>query len=414
MKIFHASDIHYCGEHLTEVDRCFNAAIDAAVERDCACAVLSGDLFDRRLELHAPAVLAALTAVRRLADCMPVLILQGTFSHDAPGSLDAFRLLASDYPVHVADAIQQVALLHGAEWCASTGWRFEETPEHCAALFSCLPAVNKATLAGAVGCAGAAEAIGDHVAQLLAGWAPSSLAARGTGIPSIVVSHGTVSGCLTEHGVPMAGLDHEYTAGTLFAAEASAVMLGHIHKHQAWERDGRRIAYPGSVGRLHFGELDPKGVLVWSVEAARASFEFIETPARRLLQIDCNGAPDLAELAALAEQAAGAHVRIRYQIDEEHRHSVDKAALAALFAAAEAVKIEGRINPVQRTRAAGIGRTPSLTDKLVQWAAVVGVDAAPLVDRLALLQAHDPEAIAEQVAAAPGREHAPATLSEAA
>jgi exonuclease SbcD len=34
----------------------------------------------------------------------------------------------------------------------------------------------------------------------------------------------------------MAGFDHEFTTGSLFAAGAQAVLLGHIHRHQLWLR----------------------------------------------------------------------------------------------------------------------------------------------------------------------------------
>ena len=59
----------------------------------------------------------------------------------------------------------------------------------------------------------------------------------------------------------MAGMDHEFSVGGLFALEASAVMLGHIHKHQTWQNDGRMIAYAGSLCRLHHGEIGDNGGL---------------------------------------------------------------------------------------------------------------------------------------------------------
>jgi exonuclease SbcD len=68
---------------------------------------------------------------------------------------------------------------------------------------------------------------------------------------------------VTEHGVPMAGFDHEFTTTSLFSAGVQAFMLGHIHKHQSWDDSGRVIAYAGSIGRFHHGELDAKGFLQW-------------------------------------------------------------------------------------------------------------------------------------------------------
>jgi len=80
-----------------------------------------------------------------------------------------------------------------------------------------------------------------------------------------------VFGCVSEHGVPMAGFDHEFTTGALFAAEAQAFLLGHIHRHQAWTAEGAAgrqcIAYAGSIGRLHYGEEGEKGFLLWEIDA---------------------------------------------------------------------------------------------------------------------------------------------------
>jgi DNA repair protein SbcD/Mre11 len=403
MKIAQFTDLHFSPKTLEEVDRCMAFAVDAAIEKGCDAAVLSGDTFDHRIELHSPAVSAVLQHVRRLAEHMPVLVLQGTFSHDAPGSLDVFKTIGGQCPVFVADRICQVALVGSKwtqKWVASDLWVFgpyAHCPPDTAALFSCLPAVNKGALAAAVGAKNAAAELGEHVFNVLKGWAPNNLAARADGVPTVVVSHGTVSGSITEHGVPMAGLDHEYTTGALFAAEASAVMLGHIHQTQTWEQDGRMIGYGGSIARLHFGELTDKGFLLWNVGYAGATVDFIVTPARSLLQIDYPGPPDMAELATLAEKAGGTHVRVRYVLDEEHRHAVDKAEIKALFAAAAEIKIEARINPITRTRSEGMNSATSLAEKLVKWCGVTATESAPLVERLAALQAYDPEKIVSMI-----------------
>ncbi|HET7674483.1 MAG TPA: metallophosphatase family protein [Gammaproteobacteria bacterium] len=404
MKVAHISDVHYAAETLKEVDRCFTFAVDAAIERECETAILSGDLFDHKVDLHTPAVNAVLTQVRRLADTMPVLILQGTYSHDAPGSLDVFKHIGGRFPVHVADRIGQVSLYRDEKqnlrWRASDNWRFERILADTLLLVSCLPSINKGEVAAKLESVGdAATAVGDAVCELMQGWAPNNSQARAVGVPTIVTSHGTVTGCVTEHGCPMAGLDHEFTTGSLFAADASAVMLGHIHAHQEWEQDGRRIAYPGSVGRLHFGEMQDKGMLIWDVSADHADAEFIVTPAKVLLQADFDGAPDMDELATLAEKSAGAHVRVRYQIDEEFRSTVDKKAIEKLFmdAGAEVCKVEGRVNPIQRSRASGMNKALTLADKVKKWGEVTETEADPLVERLALLESTNVDQIVSDI-----------------
>ena len=216
-------------------------------------------------------------------------MLQGTFSHEPPGTLAVFRLLGGRHPVHVADRIAQVALMQDGQWCESNGWRFDDLPNRMLALFSCVPTVNKAVVAAHVGASAAAEAVGHHLAELLRGFAPNNRAARAQQVPTLAVSHGTVFGCITEHGVPMAGFDHEFTTGSLFATGAQAVLLGHIHRHQSWMADGvggqQCIAYPGSIGRFHHGEDGDKGFLMWDVMAGGATCTLVPAPARRTIPL---------------------------------------------------------------------------------------------------------------------------------
>jgi len=164
-------------------------------------------------------------------------------------------------------------------------------------------------------------------------------------------------------------------------------MLGHIHKHQAWEQGGRVIAYPGSIGRLHYGEEDAKGCLLWDVAPDSASFRFIETPARRMLHLTFSGRPDMDTVRAAAADAAGAFVRVRWEIAEEERSSVDRGEIERVLAGAAELKLEGRVVLLLRARSAGISAVPTLADKLRRWAELTGVDDEPLVERLAWLQA---------------------------
>ncbi|MDE1544099.1 metallophosphatase family protein [Dechloromonas agitata] len=403
MRLAHFSDLHYGTATLEEADRCFGTAIDRVVAAGVEAAVLSGDATDHGLDLHEPATIRLLGQVRRLADHCPVLILQGTFSHEPPGTLAVFRLLGARYPVHVAERIEQVALLADGRWLASTGWRFDALPAGARALVSCVPTINKAVVAAAVGAAEAAQAVGEHLALLLAGFAPINRRARGQGIPTLALSHGTVFGSLNEHGVPMAGADHEFTTGVLFATEAQAVMLGHIHRHQCWQQQGpvgrQCIAYAGSIGRFHYGEEGDKGFLLWEVAADAAYCELVPTPARRTVDIVFEGRPDLAVLQAAVDRHGvdGAHVRVRWTVADEDRHAVDRAAIMRLLAGAAQSRLEGRIVPVVRARAPGISQLDSLTAKVQRWAELTGVEPACVLACLETLGQDGPAEIAARL-----------------
>jgi exonuclease SbcD len=274
-------------------------------------------------------------------------------------------------------------------------------------LFSCVPTVNKAVVAATVGASSAAQAVGEHLALLLRGFAASNQAAHLQGLSTIGVSHGTVFGCISEHGVPMAAFDHEFTTGALFGAQAQAFMLGHIHRHQAWERQtaalegraGRQcIAYPGSIGRFHYGEEGDKGFLVWDIGADEVRYTLEPTPARSTLDIVFEGKPDLAGLREAVEREGidGAFVRVRWTVADEDRHEVDRMAMQVLLEGAAEVKLEGRIVPVVRTRAAGISQLANLAEKVRVWATSTEAKPQPLLDCLQALASQAPEAIAER------------------
>jgi DNA repair protein SbcD/Mre11 len=405
IKVAQFSDLHYSAKNLHEAHRCFSFAVDEAIRLAVDLAVIAGDTTDHALDMHSPAVGRLAGEVRRLADHCPVLMLQGTFSHEPPGTLAIFRLLGGKHPVHVADRISQVGVTRGGRWIACDDWRFQTLPDDAAVLLTCIPTVNKAAVAATVGAAAAAEAVGTELAALLAGYAAINRAAREAGMPTIGVAHGTVSGCITEHGVPMAGFDHEFTTASLFAAGAQAFMLGHIHKHQHWVNgDGRVIAYAGSIGRFHHGELDAKGFLRWEVGATESRFELVQTPAKRTVDLVFDGAPDIDAIAQAAKdgQVDGAFVRVRWTVAEEDRAQIDRDAIRSALAGAAHVQMEGRVMPVMRARAEGISRAGSLAEKLRVWARLTGCDAGPLEDRLGKLGRLEPARIAEDVLAGCG------------
>lgn len=398
LRIAHFSDLHYANDTLEEVDRCFAFGARSAVEQGANVAVITGDATDHALDAHAPSFTALARRVRELADHMPVLLLQGTFSHEPPGTLSIFRFLGGKFPVQVADRIGQVALRQDGTWQACAGWRFETLPSDIAGLFSTVPTVNKATVAAHVGALAADIAVGEQIGHLLRGFAPINQIARLANVPTVLLSHGTVSGCMTEHDVPMLGLDHEFTTSALFDAGASAVMLGHIHAHQVWQSGSRLIAYAGSIARLHYGEQGEKGYCLWEVDGESAHVQQFATPARRMVHFEFAGPPDLAVLEA-SQDIDGAFVRVRWTIPDEDRATISYKQIEQLLARAAGFKLEGRIVAVERSRAEGISSTPGIADKLRKWTEVTGTQSGPLLERLALLEQLIPKDIVAQVLA---------------
>ncbi|MFC5550264.1 metallophosphoesterase family protein [Massilia aerilata] len=398
LKILHASDLHYSPGNLVEADRCFGHAVEQAIAHDVAVAMLTGDLTDHALDGHSPALLALAKRIKQLADHCPVFLLQGTFSHEPVGLLKMLEMIGARHPIIVSDKIGMIGLSEG-KW-------LEYDPTYTDVKYdlviTSVPTVNKAELALVVGADNASVEMGNHLAALLGLFGPANAALRRRGVPTVLASHGTVDGSLNESGVPMAGLDHEFSLGALFSAQTSATMLGHIHMHQQWtrEHDGRtqRIAYPGSIGRYHYGELGEKFCLIWNVSAETADFTPVQTPSKRMIEIAFDGVPNLDELATVAEQCRDAFVRVRYSVDEEFVKTVDRQAIKQILGTAAEVKIEGEVLTIQRQRCAGISTLTSVEERFMRWCDFTNTPKDGLAERLSMLQTMAPEDIASAFA----------------
>lgn len=397
VKVAHMSDLHYSATNLAEADRCFEDAVTKAILHGVDCAVITGDSTDHAMEAHSPAVRALAAQIQRLSDHCPVLMLQGTFSHEPPGFLRMLMMVCGKYPVSVADGISRWGLLKGSAFT-----RFDELMlRQYDLVVNAMPTLNKAHVAllNNEGEDDASVEARSVISGVIRSWGDQNIQCHELGIPTMVLSHGTVFHSINENGVPMAGTDHELGVDTLFEAKAHAVALGHIHKHQVWSDGPQKIAYAGSIGRFHHGEQGDKGWILWDLapKTTGINLEFVVTPSRRNVDFVFEGPPDLEAIKARQNECVGAFVRIRYTIDEEHRQNVDRVAIRSLLETAADVQIEGRTCVVQRQRAEGIS-TVSLAQKLELWAVASGTpDVAGLQSRLQMIEADPAEAVAAQV-----------------
>ena len=391
ISIYQFSDCHYSPQNIEESDRCVGEVVSVAIQSKPDAFVLSGDSTDHRLEVHSTALRALATRIKQCAEIAPILLLQGTYSHEPPGTIEMFGLLSNS--IAIANRICQIALTTESTWIYSEGAMFHRNELDLGfvkAVFTCIPTLNKASLASSFGASEAAEEMGIQIQRYLKGAGVINAYFNSRGIPTIGVSHGTVNGCITEHGVPMMGNDHEFTREALFDAECSAFMLGHIHKHQCWNKEERLIAYPGSIGRFHYGEIGDKGFLKWKIFPNGAEIDFHVTPSRNMMLFDYDGMPNMSELKLASTKCHGAYVRVRCQIDQEHTQLINREQILEIFKDAKEVKTEIRILAIQRSRCDGINTENSTSAKLERWCELTSINPEPLVERLQLLDVSSP------------------------
>lgn len=386
LKVLHSADLHFSisADKLPEVVRTTDALLVQARAEQPDVIVLAGDTvdeYDGRIRLDSDCARAAIAFVQEAANIAPVVIIRGTKSHDRESPY-FFQHLRARNPIHVATSIEQMALvrhdmdLHAYfyEWRPMNDQRLVDG-ERTVAVFSLVPSLDKSQLLAHMDAsiAGGNVIFRELVHDLFAGF---GLVNETCQCPTFLVTHGMLTGAVFSSGQTAVGEDLEFGLSDLQAAKASAVLLGHVHKHQVFPGN---VAYSGSPGRLNFGEQEDKGFLVWDCEGrAVPVMRFIPLPARRFcfgaVEWDGSAATVLAEARRIAEDCSGADVRFRYTIPEEERLSVDRSALELLFlgAGANRAKIEMNVIPKQRTRAAGISARHLLTEKVQQWGETVG------------------------------------------
>jgi len=393
VKIAHLSDLHYCRENLEETSRCVDYAVQEAASIGCDVMIVSGDLFERRLSANDEAYLEALLAIRRASEHFPVFILQGTYSHDAPGQLRPFRYISTRHPVYVFDEESGVVVLR-----ADGQWELAGTTEHDISnvrLVVCaLPPFNKAK-AAAIDVRSTESVIYAELSEIIEQFANWADAAKVAKVPVVMVSHGTVTGSITEHGIPMAGTDHEFTQDMLARAHCD-VLLGHIHQHQVFDLGSHKAAYAGSIGRFHHGEKGQKGWLLWEIGPVSSVMQR-PTPHTLSLGIELHTVDEVERLAQIMDKEYHDYlmpdmmgrtvVRLRFHVDEEHRGAVDLDAIRETLSGFMDVKIEPIIHPVIRTRTPGINKSVDSLERLTHWAKAVNEDAP--VAQLQMLEKYE-------------------------
>lgn len=400
VSICHTGDLHFSPENLVESETCFDQIFHDQSANPPTVFLINGDSTDHRLDVHSKAFLSLAKRIKHLSDLAPVILLQGTYSHEPVGTIEILSLVSGRYPIAVANRICQIALADKS-WIYSERSVFAENEldlSKVTCVFTCVPTTNKATTAAMLNTTEyVAQEMGAQIQTYLKGTSVINQFFSYNGIPTIGISHGTVHGCLTEHGVPMVGFDHEFTSEALFDAQCSAFMLNHIHKHQLWTKGDRQIAYSGSIGRFHYGETDDKGYLLWRVGPTSATFEFKKTPACDMKMFDFDTVPEIEVLKQLAVDCYGSYVRVRWQVDQEHAQVLQRFQVEEIFSNAKEVQVDIQILKIQRARAEGINQANTLFEKLAMWGSNTSINTEPLSDRLSLLMTDTPTNIGESI-----------------
>lgn len=164
---------------------------------------------------------------------------------------------------------------------------------------------------------------------------------------------------------------------SLTGTGADYVALGHIHHHQ---HVGPRASYAGSLDRLTFGEAeDPKGTLLVGLTDDGPARRFIDTPARKMLNLRLENDPE----PDLSEAEPGTLVKVHLAPGERAVPPHVRKAISA----AGAIYVKPKIQPLPKSTTTGhkIKGGLAISDAVTDWAQTEKIspeDTAKILDRI--------------------------------
>lgn len=276
MKCIHAADIHFDPRNIGPALQALGVIADTAQRERIDLIIIAGDLFDSPIRnSSADSMPALLDACAALLAAAPVVSVQGTPSHDAPGCYDPIVRMGIIHHLHdwlhidAANAAQVHVLANG----------FFFPPSSCSmtptaqAMITGLPEPSRGWL-------GTKDATG-KLQEVLAG---IGAATHERTVPHIHVQHGEVRGATLPSGqvLPPGGI----AVGTddLALTGADYIALGHIHTSQYLTRragEGVRqpeVVYAGSAYPTDWGEADEKSFIVANITDASGHIHLRNVP----------------------------------------------------------------------------------------------------------------------------------------
>lgn len=349
IRVLHTGDLHIGnfpgpeknGENARFLDicKCLDALVNGARAQRPDIAVIAGDIFhqarvwsDRGLKEQQTAV----KFLRELESICPVVVMRGTPNHD---SEQQFEMLKTAF-----EGDDRVDIITGPEWRA---YRLDDGKKIQVA---CLPGFDRGYYrAQHPGLSKEEEnevftkAIADMIIGLKAQCIP--------GVPAVLVSHYTITGCNMESGQTAFFSQFEPVVypDTLAAADFDLVCFGHIHRPQQLE-GCKNTFYCGAISALNFNdEGQERGYWLHDIDSTGAvTSTFQQLPTREYITIRLKD-EDVAQIAdgfelfespESAPDVKGKIARVLYDCTDEHNKAFNHATYENMLYAAGAFWVQ--------------------------------------------------------------------------
>ncbi|WP_321991504.1 hypothetical protein [Marispirochaeta aestuarii] len=253
IRIAHLADLHFRKEKITDITTALDAFEYQAIDRQVDLIAIAGDTWDGVIQnTEGSEFKYFIERIRRLADIAPVVLIYGTPTHDAAGSLEVFESLIANHSITILrPGISYYLSGVDGDVCEENGVIAGIQPR---LLIFGIPEPSKKWLLAnneAIGKETAADAAAQALQNLFLGLA--ALREQSSDLPCLVLYHGRVRGATFSNGQLS---DDGVARDVLTSIGANYYALGDIHEPQevaqsAW--------YPGSLYSTNWGETHKPG-----------------------------------------------------------------------------------------------------------------------------------------------------------
>jgi exonuclease SbcC len=365
MKFLHLADVHAHRDRWGEVEASLDVVEEKALRESVDLIAIAGDHAHGPLQDSERDVLDRLCArYQRLGDIAPLAIIEGTPSHDAPGSLEVFERLSSRFGITILRPGKAYYLDNREITEASS------STAECI-LFGIPEPTKKWLLAGgqeATGKDASDESVRAAMRGLLLGL--GGLRREHSELPCVLLYHGQVSGAKTGTGYE-AGSGIMVSRDDLAQVGADYLALGDIHEPQ--QIPGLPAYYPGSVYPINWGETHKAGCNLveidgdadgWARAITRIDFPH---PQRKKISTSWPIGPDSFSPDG---EVAGRMVWVEVTTTRELAADFNAEASLQKLLAAGALpgsRVTLNVLPTETVRAGEITEKKRLRDKVTVW-----------------------------------------------
>ena len=396
IKIALTADIHFSRENQDKAFYSLEAFLTKGGEEKVDLYVIAGDLFDKAVNNTANSGFPKLeNYIKCMMDIAPVVVVEGTVTHDIKGCYDIFRDINASHSFTILQPGKPYYLDTAFGWVYSD----EDVSEQPTLLILGLPELSKEHFLAdkQLGKAESDEAIKAGMQKLLLGMGATRK--QYPDIPCLLVAHGAIAGAnISEHQVlPPGGI--QIGSDDLAMVGADYISLGHYHLAQ--QISNLPAYYEGSVFPSDRDESNQKAFSIIEFgnyiivddqndqqihEWTRERINYPHAPKKKFV-IDWlpTALPTLEEA-----DIKGFIIWMQIKVDRERRYEIDLPSIEKrlkTLGALEGTEVEIVDNPVETIRSAEIQDAVTLPEKVIIHAKLSDkIIAESILDKAAKLE----------------------------